>query len=188
MPPSALDHLSKWEFNTLSFWKCWVKLQIISVLFLTPPAGRLNITYPMLFKLTNKNSDRMTHCGVLEFVADEGICYLPHWVRVWPQSVVPSFLQIKMDIHRLSSWTAVVVYSCMLSKIRIMVKAQVCVKILQKFKLNKTNENVRFTFLSTKNKVIKFSLFCVSTDEWYVATDDAESSAGGRWSGPSWER
>lgn len=44
------------------------------------PKGRLNITYPMLFKLTNKNSDRMTHCGVLEFVADEGICYLPHWV------------------------------------------------------------------------------------------------------------
>uniref|UniRef100_A0AAY4CD20 Ubiquitin fusion degradation protein UFD1 N-terminal subdomain 1 domain-containing protein n=1 Tax=Denticeps clupeoides TaxID=299321 RepID=A0AAY4CD20_9TELE len=34
MPPSALDQLS-----------------------------RLNITYPMLFKLTNKNSDRMTHCG-----------------------------------------------------------------------------------------------------------------------------
>nr|AAD08720.1 ubiquitin fusion-degradation 1 like protein [Homo sapiens] len=51
MPPSALDQLS-----------------------------RLNITYPMLFKLTNKNSDRMTHCGVLEFVADEGICYLPHWM------------------------------------------------------------------------------------------------------------
>lgn len=45
-----------------------------------PFAGRLNITYPMLFKLTNKNSDRVTHCGVLEFVADEGICYLPHWV------------------------------------------------------------------------------------------------------------
>lgn len=34
----------------------------------------------MLFKLTNRNSDRTTHCGVLEFVADEGICYLPHWV------------------------------------------------------------------------------------------------------------
>lgn len=48
----------------------------------------------MLFKLTNKNSDRMTHCGVLEFVADEGICYLPHWVsgvmpvseNLWPVS------------------------------------------------------------------------------------------------------
>ena len=38
----------------------------------------------MLFKLTNKNSDRMTHCGVLEFVADEGICYLPHWVSLLP--------------------------------------------------------------------------------------------------------
>lgn len=38
----------------------------------------------MLFKLTNKNSDRMTHCGVLEFVADEGICYLPHWVKHIP--------------------------------------------------------------------------------------------------------
>ncbi|XP_054317198.1 ubiquitin recognition factor in ER-associated degradation protein 1-like [Pongo pygmaeus] len=42
--------------------------------------SQLNITYPMLFKLTNKNLDRMTHCGVLEFVADEGICYLPHWM------------------------------------------------------------------------------------------------------------
>lgn len=47
-------------------------------------SGRLNITYPMLFKLTNKNSDRVTHCGVLEFVADEGICYLPHWVSSRP--------------------------------------------------------------------------------------------------------
>uniref|UniRef100_A0A2I3H844 Ubiquitin recognition factor in ER associated degradation 1 n=1 Tax=Nomascus leucogenys TaxID=61853 RepID=A0A2I3H844_NOMLE len=26
------------------------------------------------------NLDHMTHCGVLEFVADEGICYLPHWM------------------------------------------------------------------------------------------------------------
>uniref|UniRef100_A0A6I8SIZ6 Ubiquitin recognition factor in ER-associated degradation protein 1 n=1 Tax=Xenopus tropicalis TaxID=8364 RepID=A0A6I8SIZ6_XENTR len=53
------------------------KITNLSYLFST---GRLNITYPMLFKLTNKNSDRMTHCGVLEFVADEGICYLPHWM------------------------------------------------------------------------------------------------------------
>lgn len=50
------------------------------IFFSSHSPGRLNITYPMLFKLTNKNSDRMTHCGVLEFVADEGICYLPHWV------------------------------------------------------------------------------------------------------------
>ncbi|XP_072038007.1 ubiquitin recognition factor in ER-associated degradation protein 1-like isoform X2 [Amphiura filiformis] len=51
MPPSALDQLT-----------------------------RLNIVYPMLFKLTNKKTDRMSHCGVLEFVADEGKVYLPYWM------------------------------------------------------------------------------------------------------------
>lgn len=51
MPPSALDHLT-----------------------------RLNIVYPMLFKLTNKKMDRVTHCGVLEFIADEGKVYVPYWM------------------------------------------------------------------------------------------------------------
>jgi hypothetical protein len=37
--------------------------------------------YPMLFKLSNTTVERHTHCGVLEFVADEGRCYLPYWVR-----------------------------------------------------------------------------------------------------------
>lgn len=41
---------------------------------------RLNITYPMLFKLTNKSKNRTTHCGVLEFVADEGKIYIPYWM------------------------------------------------------------------------------------------------------------
>lgn len=43
---------------------------------------RLNIVYPMLFKLTNKKTNRVTHCGVLEFVADEGKVYLPYWVNI----------------------------------------------------------------------------------------------------------
>ena len=43
MPPSALDQLT-----------------------------RLNIVYPMLFKLTKPDTSRTTHCGVLEFIADEG--------------------------------------------------------------------------------------------------------------------
>ncbi|OXB69609.1 UNVERIFIED_CONTAM: hypothetical protein H355_001939, partial [Colinus virginianus] len=30
--------------------------------------------------LTNKNPDQMTYCGVTEFKADEGICYLLHWM------------------------------------------------------------------------------------------------------------
>ena len=71
LPPSALDQLT-----------------------------RLNIVYPMLFKLTNASvsqhmssilchesrdqfgfqSSRTTHCGVLEFVADEGKVYIPYWM------------------------------------------------------------------------------------------------------------
>lgn len=51
MPPSALDRLT-----------------------------RLNIVYPMLFKVTNVETNRVTHCGVLEFVADEGKAYLPYWM------------------------------------------------------------------------------------------------------------
>lgn len=41
---------------------------------------RLNINYPMLFKITNKKTNRITHCGVLEFIADEGKVYLPLWM------------------------------------------------------------------------------------------------------------
>jgi ubiquitin fusion degradation protein 1 len=51
LPPSALDHLT-----------------------------RLHIQFPMLFKLSNKTKNRVTHCGVLEFVAEEGRCYLPYWM------------------------------------------------------------------------------------------------------------
>jgi ubiquitin fusion degradation protein 1 len=35
----------------------------------------------MLFEARNKSANTVTHCGVLEFVAEEGRCYLPHWVR-----------------------------------------------------------------------------------------------------------
>ena len=41
---------------------------------------RLQIQFPMLFKLTNKSKNRLSHCGVLEFSAEEGRCYIPHWV------------------------------------------------------------------------------------------------------------
>lgn len=51
LPSSALDHLA-----------------------------RLNISYPMLFELNNPNAARKTHCGVQEFVAEEGTCYLPYWL------------------------------------------------------------------------------------------------------------
>jgi ubiquitin fusion degradation protein 1 len=51
LPASALDHLS-----------------------------RLNISYPMLFEMHNTTTVRRTHCGVQEFVAEEGTCYLPYWM------------------------------------------------------------------------------------------------------------
>ena len=35
----------------------------------------------MLFKLKNPQTDRVTHCGVLEFLpSTEPFCYLPHWM------------------------------------------------------------------------------------------------------------
>lgn len=51
LPPSALDHLA-----------------------------RLNISWPMLFEMSNERAHRRTHGGVQEFIAEEGTCYLPHWM------------------------------------------------------------------------------------------------------------
>ncbi|KAH7542429.1 hypothetical protein FEM48_Zijuj02G0072600 [Ziziphus jujuba var. spinosa] len=38
------------------------------------------VEYPMLFELNNLAAGRVTHCGVLEFVADEGVIYKPSWM------------------------------------------------------------------------------------------------------------
>ena len=43
--------------------------------------ARLDIQYPMLFSLSNAGKGRKTHAGVLEFLAEPGRVYLPHWVR-----------------------------------------------------------------------------------------------------------
>ena len=40
--------------------------------------ARMNIEYPMLFEIRSENY--ITHCGVLEFSAPEGYCYLPFWM------------------------------------------------------------------------------------------------------------
>ncbi|EJS43647.1 ufd1p [Saccharomyces arboricola H-6] len=53
-------------------------------IFLPPSAlsrlSMLNIRYPMLFKLSANESGRVTHGGVLEFIAEEGRVYLPQWM------------------------------------------------------------------------------------------------------------
>ncbi|KAL8463853.1 hypothetical protein ACS0TY_033704 [Phlomoides rotata] len=51
MPPSALDRLAS-----------------------------LHIDYPMLFELRNGATERVSHCGVLEFIAEEGVIYMPYWM------------------------------------------------------------------------------------------------------------
>lgn len=43
----------------------------------------MNIEYPMLFELRNPSADKITHCGVLEFIADEGTVSLPNWVYMF---------------------------------------------------------------------------------------------------------
>ncbi|XWS71675.1 hypothetical protein CRYUN_Cryun03dG0158900 [Craigia yunnanensis] len=40
----------------------------------------LHVEYPMLVKLTSAPAERVSHCGVLEFVADESLIYLPYWM------------------------------------------------------------------------------------------------------------
>ncbi|OII71986.1 ubiquitin fusion degradation protein 1 [Cryptosporidium andersoni] len=52
---------------------------------LLPPSAlnqlaRRNISWPMLFKVQNSLKHKVTHSGVLEFVAEEGTCYMPYWM------------------------------------------------------------------------------------------------------------
>ena len=54
------------------------------------PAASLQIEYPMMFKLDNRRGGRHTHCGVLEFIADEGLVYMPYWVSP-PASAFANF-------------------------------------------------------------------------------------------------
>lgn len=36
----------------------------------------------MLFELRNDAAERVSHCGVLEFIAEEGMIYMPYWVSI----------------------------------------------------------------------------------------------------------
>lgn len=52
---------------------------------LLPPSAfdtlaRLQVDYPMLFRLESSDKGTSTHCGVLEFTAEEGSMYIPFWM------------------------------------------------------------------------------------------------------------
>lgn len=51
LPPSALDKVSK-----------------------------LHVQWPLLMEMINGEKGTHSHCGILEFVAEEGRAYLPQWV------------------------------------------------------------------------------------------------------------
>lgn len=43
--------------------------------------AHLEIQYPMMFEITNsRDAKHRLHCGVLEFIAQEGMVYLPYWM------------------------------------------------------------------------------------------------------------
>lgn len=75
-----------------SFYCSFLKSFNFCISVIMPPSAleqltRLSVEYPMIFKLTNKKTRRQTHSGVLEFVADEGKVYLPHWVYIFIDSL-----------------------------------------------------------------------------------------------------
>ncbi len=45
-------------------------------------AASLHIDYPMLFELRIAAAEQVSHCGVLEFIAEEGMIYMPYWVGI----------------------------------------------------------------------------------------------------------
>lgn len=55
----------------------------------------LHITYPMLFELINGAKGKRTHSGVLEFIAEEGRCYLPYWLMQVLELEPGDLLQVK---------------------------------------------------------------------------------------------
>lgn len=81
---------SKNLFNLLF---CPIFINIDHFIVIMPPSAldmltRLNINYPMLFKLSNRRTNRHTHCGVLEFIADEDKIYIPYWVFIIADAII----------------------------------------------------------------------------------------------------
>ncbi|KAI0602200.1 ubiquitin fusion degradation protein UFD1-domain-containing protein [Biscogniauxia sp. FL1348] len=70
-----------------------------SKIFLPPSAlqkiSQLRVQWPLTMELVNGEKERQTHAGVLEFVAEEGRAYIPHWMMQTLQLDVGDMIQIK---------------------------------------------------------------------------------------------
>ncbi|KAK3387004.1 ubiquitin fusion degradation protein UFD1-domain-containing protein [Podospora didyma] len=70
-----------------------------SKIFLPPSAldkvSRLHVQWPIMLELINGDKGKHTHGGVLEFVAEEGRAYIPHWMMKTLLLDVGDMIQIK---------------------------------------------------------------------------------------------
>ena len=74
------------------------------------PSSSLNELYPLLSSKNKdplvfclKNSSKMTYCGVLEFVAEEGLCYIPTWMfkmLKFPEPGSPATVALVPDLKK----------------------------------------------------------------------------------------
>lgn len=67
---------------------------------LLPPSAldkvsRLHVQWPLLMEMVNAEKGKHSHCGVLEFVAEEGRAYIPQWMMQTLQLDVGDMIQIK---------------------------------------------------------------------------------------------
>ncbi|KAL2882433.1 ubiquitin fusion degradation protein [Colletotrichum sp. CLE4] len=70
-----------------------------SKIFLPPSAldkvSKLHVQWPLLMEIINGEKGKHSHAGVLEFVAEEGRAYLPHWMMQTLSLDVGDMIQIK---------------------------------------------------------------------------------------------
>ncbi len=78
---------------------CQDRQKVGSGLIFVWSAASLRIDYPMLFEVHNSSTSRTSHCGVLEFVAEEGMIYMPYWVCF----LLPTKLCILLDVCSMQS-------------------------------------------------------------------------------------
>lgn len=78
------QHSSAKPTSTKAIRVLHTSLLITSIVILPSSAlhelARLNVSYPMMFMVSNPQMGKKTYVGVLEFSAEEGLCYLPYWM------------------------------------------------------------------------------------------------------------
>lgn len=79
-----------------------------SKMFLPPSAldklSKMHVQFPIQMELNNGKKGLHSHCGVLEFVAEEGRAYIPQWIMNTLQLDVGDMIQVKYVQLPLAKW------------------------------------------------------------------------------------